>query len=295
MAGIGNERPRQLLVSGHINVDRFLKLRLFPAPDRTVPVEAHRVALGGTATTIARVASRFGVATGLVARIGDGFPRPFVRALRAASIDLRGLVAVRGSPTPTCYILEDEDGGQRTLIDQGAMGDRTPARLPGPWLSEYAWLHVTTGPPEFQLALARAARRAGLKVAADPAQEIHYRWDRNRFARLLEGSELLWGNRSEIEHALALLGARRPEQLLDRVPLVVRTEGPDGATAFSRTGTVHVPSPRARHVVSIVGAGDAFRGGFYAGWFEGEPLVGCLTAGARAAARWTERPDPVSE
>ncbi len=295
MPNDGSERPRQLLVSGHVNVDRFLRLQLFPAPDRTVPVEAHRVALGGTATTIARVASRFGVATGLVARIGDGFPRPFLRTLRASSIDLRGLVTVRSAPTPTCYILEDEDGGQRTLIDQGPMGDGTPARLPGRWLSEYSWLHATTGPPDFQLALARAARRAGLKVAADPAQEIHYRWDRDRFARLLKESELLWGNRSEIEHALALLGAKRPEELLARVPLVVRTEGPDGATAFSRAATVHVPSPRARHVESVVGAGDAFRGGFYAGWFAGEPLVRCLTAGARAASRWTERPDPRAE
>jgi nucleoside kinase len=291
----GGERPRQLLVSGHVNVDRFLRVRLFPAPDRTVPVEGHRVALGGTATTIARVASRFGVATGLVARIGDGFPPSFVRTLRAASIDLRGLVAVRGIPTPTCYIMEDGDGGQRTLIDQGPMSDASLGSLPGRWLADYSWVHLTTGPPDFQLRLARAARRLGLRVAADPAQEIHYRWDRTRFHRLLASSELLWGNRSEVEHALALVRKNRPEQLLERVPLVVRTEGPDGATAFSRAGTVHVPSARARRVVSVVGAGDAFRGGFYAGWFAGEPLVDCLRAGARASARWMERPDPIAE
>jgi sugar/nucleoside kinase (ribokinase family) len=37
-----------------------------------------------------------------------------------------------------------------------------------------------------------------------------------------------------------------------------------------------------------VGAGDSFRGGFYAGWFEGEELRRCLIAGTRAAARWME-------
>jgi len=283
-----DDRPRQLLVSGHVNIDRFLSVRRFPAPDRTVPIEAHRVALGGTAATIARVASRYGVATGLVARLGDGFPATFRSALRAAGIDLRGLETVAREPTPTCYIVEDEDGDQRTLIDQGPMGHAGSASLPGRWLAEYSWVHLTTADPSFQLRLAAAARRVGVKVAADPAQEIHYRWDRAHFLTLLARSEILFGNRSEIARALEFAGVRRPGALLDRVPLIVRTEGEDGATAFARTGAVHVPAVRARRIRSVVGAGDAFRGGFYAAWFEGEPLTGCLRAGARASARWME-------
>ncbi len=287
------ERPRQLLISGHVNVDRFLRVRLFPAPDRTVPIEGHGVYLGGTAATLALVASRYGVRTGLVARLGDGFPATFRLRLRRSAIDLRGVTTVAGISTPTCFIVEDEDGDQRTLIDQGPMGNARGAPLPGRWISEYSWVHLTTGDPAFQLRLAAAARRAGLKVAFDPAEEIHYRWDRRRFRETLSHAEILFGNRSEIAHAAQLVGGNDPKSLLERVPLVVRTEGDDGATAFSRAGAVHVPARRPRRIVSVVGAGNAFRGGFYAAWFEGEGLVGCLRAGARASARWLEQPDRV--
>ncbi len=283
------DRPRDLLVAGHINVDRFLRVPAFPEEDRTVPVLADRSELGGTAANVALTASRYGVACGLFARVGEGFTAQLESPLRRARIDLRGVEHVRGQPTPTCFILEDGRGHQRTLIDQGAMGDR-PLRAfrPPPGLDSYSWLHVTTGPPRVHLRLLEHARAHGLHVAADPAQEIHYRWDRRDLRELLEGSELFFGNRSEVARAVDLLKFRHPKDLLDLVPLVVRTEGSRGVTAFSRNGSVRAPARRPRRRRTVVGAGDAFRGGFYAGWFEGAPLRACLDAGARAAARWIE-------
>ena len=285
--GLG-DRPRDLLISGHVNVDRFLGVRSFPASDRTVPVVSQRIELGGTAANIALAASRYGVATGLVARIGEEFPPAFLETLRHRRIDLRGVERVRGVSTPTAFIVEDLQGRQRTLIDQGPMGEVPPRRVSRPWLSEYSWLHVTTGEPDFQLRLLAQGRAEGVRGAADPAQEVHYRWDRGRLRKLLAGVELLFGNRSEIARVSTLLGSHGPEALLSRVPLIVRTEGAGGTTAFSRRGSIHVPAVRPRVVRSIVGAGDSFRGGFYAAWFEGEELKACLTAGARAAAHWME-------
>ncbi|MGD0587485.1 MAG: PfkB family carbohydrate kinase [Thermoplasmata archaeon] len=288
MTGAVADRPRDLLVSGHVNIDRFLSVRSFPEADRTVPVLTHRAELGGTATNIVRVATKLGVATGLVARVGDGFPEEYLAAVRDAGVDLRGVEHVRGIPTPTCYIIEDGDGAQRTLIDQGAMTHSRGARLPTGWLREYSWLHLTTADPEFQLRLQKAARSRGLHVAADPAQEIHYRWDRRSFRELLRGSEILFGNRAEIARALEFVGARRAEGLLEFVPLVIRTEGRNGASAFSRAGRFHVTAAPHARVRTLVGAGDAFRGGFYAAWFAGQPLVRCLAAGTRSSARWIE-------
>jgi sugar/nucleoside kinase (ribokinase family) len=283
------DRPRDLLVAGHINVDRFLRVADFPEDDRTVPVLADRSELGGTAANLALTASRYGVACGLVSRLGAGFPTELEVPLRRAGVDLRGVERVADQPTPTCFILEDARGHQRTLIDQGAMGDHPGGRFrPPPGLDEYSWVHFTTGPPATHLRLLAFARRAGLHAAADPAQEIHFRWSRRDLRRLLEGSEVFFGNRSEVTRALALLGLERPKELLALVPLVVRTEGARGVTAFSRAGTLHASGRAPRRRRTIVGAGDAFRGGFYAGWFEGEPLRGCLEAGNRAAARWIE-------
>ncbi|MGP8072720.1 MAG: PfkB family carbohydrate kinase [Thermoplasmata archaeon] len=283
------DRPRDLLVAGHINVDRFLSVTEFPEVDRTVPIDASRSELGGTAANIALTATRYGVACGLVARVGDGFTSSLEAPLRRAAIDLRGVTRTPGRATPTCYIVEDSHGTQRTLIDQGPMADRPvpPFRVP-PGLSEYSWLHVTTGPPSLHLRLVDAARARGLRVAADPAQEIHYRWSAPLLRRLLAASELFFGNRSEVDRAVELLGLPAPAALLDQVPLVICTEGSKGVTAYSRRGALHVAARHPKRRRTMVGAGDAFRGGFYAGWFEGAPLVGCLEAGTRAAARWIE-------
>ncbi len=283
------EVVRDLVIAGHVNVDRFLSVARFPEHDRTVPVVGGRVELGGTATNQALVAARLGVRTGLIARIGAGFPEEFRRRLRRASIDLRGVTRVPHRATPTCYIVEDRRGGQRTLIDQGAMAEDPRARLPGAWLGEYAWLHLTTGDPGFQLRLAARAHAAGLRIAADPAQEVFYRWSARELRRLLGWSEILFGNRAELDHAARLLGRRATDELLELVPLVVRTEGDAGAVAYSRQAIERAPAARPRRARSLVGAGDAFRGGFYASWLAGAPLRGCLVGGNRAAARWIER------
>lgn len=280
-------RRRELLVAGHVNVDRFLLLPRFPGKDRTEPVLKERTELGGTATNLARVAAGLGVSTGILARIGDGFPPRFRRALSDWHIDVRGVTLVPTEPTPTCTILEDRAGTVRVAIQQGPMGDGSRPSLPGAWATGYSWLHLSTGAPEFYLSLARWAGRHGLKVAVDPAQELFYRWDRERFLELLASAELLFGNRKEIALAGRFAGGGIRE-LLERVPLIVRTDGGQGAAAFSRTGEVRRPGRKPRRIRTLVGAGDSFRGGFYSGWFRGRTLEGCLEAGIRAATRWIE-------
>ena len=278
---------RELLVAGHVNVDRFLGVERFPAADRTEPVRSERTELGGTATNLARVAARLGVRVGLLARVGDGFPPEFRRRLLREKIDLRGLRWVPGEPTPCCTILEVPDGTTRTLIQQGPMSDASRAELPGAWAAEYSWLHLSTGNPAFYLQLARWARARKMHVAVDPAQEIFYRWDRDSLLEALASAELFFGNRREVARASRWVGGGM-SGLLSRVPLVVRTEGPDGATAFSRAGKIHVDAPRPRRIRTLVGAGDSFRGGFYAAWLQGLPLARCLRTAVRSANTWIE-------
>jgi sugar/nucleoside kinase (ribokinase family) len=112
--------------------------------------------------------------------------------------------------------------------------------------------------------------------------------------RLLGGAEILFGNDHEIRHVVTLLRGKRVEDLLDRVPLVVMTQGDRGVTAIARTGRTTVRAGRPRRLRQVTGAGDAFRGGFYAGWFEGVPLLDCLKAGTRSAQRWIEGGGPAA-
>jgi cytidine kinase len=286
MAERSGGSARDLAVNGHVNVDIFLRVGRFPGADRTEPVTATRTELGGTATTVALVAARSGLRVGLLSRIGEGFPAPFRRRLETAGIDLGGLQQVHGRSTPVCYVVEDPRGGQRTLIDQGPMDDPRGPPIPRGWLRRYAWVHVGTGPPAYQIRLAETARAEGRRVAVDPAQEIFYRWSARPFRRLLRSAEILFGNAAEITRACRLAGVSEARGLLAAVPLVVRTEGRSGASAFSRAGREHVGAVRPAAVRSLVGAGDAFRGGFYASYLAGDPMRRCLASGGRSATRW---------
>lgn len=284
--------PLDLWVVGHTNLDHFLYVRSLPGRDRTVPIVRRETHLGGTGANLALSAASWGVRTGLVSRVGPDFPDEFRERLRAAGVDLRGLTVDPVLPSSACFITEDGRGGQSTLIDQGPMRDGTRYDGPRDIFGEAPWAHLTTAAPAYLLEAKAEVRRAGGRVAVDPAQEIHYRWDGPGLRELLAGAEILFGNDHEIARAVELLGLDKVSGLLEHVPLVVRTEGARGATAVSRVGTVHVPAPRVATVRQVTGAGDAFRGGFYAGWFEGLPLVGCLTAGVRSAARWVARGPP---
>ena len=243
-----DDHPLDLWVVGHTNLDQFLRVRQLPQPDRTVPITGRETRLGGTAANIALASAAWGVRTGLISRVGPDFPPELRQRLSGAGIDLRGLDTVPATPSSACFIAEDGRGGQMTLIDQGPMGDAVPYRVPERLLADAPWVHLTTGSPRFLLALKASALRAGARVAVDPAQEIHYRWNRRDLIGLLSGAEILFGNHHEIDRVRSLVGARRVDELLERVPLVVRTDGADGATAFRRTGVVRVAADRPRRL-----------------------------------------------
>ncbi len=276
--------PLDLLVVGHTNLDVLLTLPHLPEPDTTVPVLGREVRLGGTAANIARWSRKLGVRSALASFVGPDFPVRYRRLLRQEGVDLAGFRSLPGRRTPTCWILEDGHGGQTTVIDQGAMGRLDSRNLPRGVLRRSAWVHLTTGDPGYQLAVAEVARSGGRPVAFDPAQEIRYRWKPSDLRRMLPLTEILFGNEGEIQRLSEIGGFGDPRELLSVVPLVVMTRGPRGVSAFSRAGNVDLPALPVGSLGHVTGAGDAFRGGFYAGWFRGWPLQACLKGGLSAAA-----------
>ncbi|MCI4350106.1 MAG: PfkB family carbohydrate kinase [Thermoplasmata archaeon] len=289
-APLADRARLDLLVVGHTNIDRILEVAHLPEPDRTVPVVAETVRLGGTAATLARSAAGHGLKVGLVSLVGPDFPPEFLATLRREKVDVAGVERIAGTQTPSCTILEDGQGSQMTAFRQGPMDDARGVAVRPELFRGASWVHLTTGDPDFQLRFADAARKHGLHVAVDPAQEIHYRWDAPRLRRLVSSAEILFGNRAEIARAAKLLGRRSARSLTELVPLVVMTDGARGARAFRRGGDEQVRATPLRGPVRITGAGDAFRGGFYAGWLGGAPLRESLALGGRSAAAWMTRP-----
>lgn len=281
-----------LVVVGHTNLDHVFHVERLPATDRTVPLRDREVRLGGTAANIARVAAKLGVRTALVSQVGPDFPIRFSHQMRQEGVDLSGFETVAGARSPACFIVESTSGEQVTLIDQGPMEEDRGTSLPMSLLSRAGWIHLATGNPHYQLRMLDEAHRRGIRVAADPAQEIYYRWSPAPLRKLLAGSEIFFANAHELARAIELLRLRNPRELLEVVPTIVETRGSKGAVAWTRSGHVRVPASRPRIVRQVTGAGDGFRGGFYAGWFRGYPLRKCLEYGSWAAGRWLEAGSP---
>lgn len=282
--------PLDLLVAGHLNIDVESRLPSLPGKDRTVPVLSRREALGGTAANIARWASHLGAKVALAAFVGKDLPGEFLQRLKLDGVHTEDVVVRDGEFTPVCWIFEDGQGGQTTIIDQGAMRSTGTQRLPLRTLERVRLVHVTTGDPSFQLRLAREAHARGKLVACDPAQEIHYRWSARGLQELLSLSEIFFGNESEFLQARRLLGRATASRLLERVPVIVVTRAAKGVRAYTRRGTVDVPTAPIRRFHRVTGAGDAFRGGFYRAWFRGEGLEDCLRFGQAASAALVEHP-----
>jgi nucleoside kinase len=281
-----------LVVVGHTNLDNFFHVERLPTVDRTVPLQSREVRLGGTAANIARTAAKLGVRTALASLVGPDFPTHFHQLMVREGVDLSAFEVVPGARSPACFIIESSQGKQVTLIDQGPMEADNGTEVPHGLLTRAGWVHLATGNPHYQLRMLEAARRQGLRITADPAQEIFYRWDGADLRHLLSGSELFFANQAELAWALALLRLEGVRDLLAVVPTVVETLGSRGATAWTRAGRVHVPAVRPTRVRQVTGAGDGFRGGFYAGWFRGDALRDCLRYGTWAAARWLEAGGP---
>jgi len=254
-------------VFGHINVDHIFQVESLPVPETFTGVRTASTSLGGTGMNIASSAAQLGVPVRLVARVGDDFPEDMWHQVEEHSIDTSFVERARG-PTPRVWVFTDPDGRQSGVVLQGVMGDaRTwdPRSLEG-----CEWVHLCTYHPSVLREASEAAARAGMRVAFDPAQEIHYRYDRETLQAIVRSSDLIFGNRSEIERMCSVLSTDL--STLSEGPAVVVTMGSQGCRLYLRGQAVHYPASEVEKVVDPTGAGDAFRGGFYAALFRGIPL-----------------------
>lgn len=271
-------------VFGHVVLDHLFRVPALPNRDTTVPVLGRTRHFGGTAGNLARAAARLGVETALAAFVGEDFPADYRAALETEGVDLTDLTPVPGHRTPAAWIFADPQGSQVTFIDQGPMAETSDAPLQEHTVRSTQVVHLGTGRPAYYLRVLQRARQEGRRVALDPSQEIHYVYDAKALRALLEGSDLFFGNRAEVAQALALLELREPVDLLELTETVVRTLGPEGSEVLTRTGTWRIPAISPRDLVDVTGAGDAYRGGFYAGLRRGLDLPRCALVGAAVAS-----------
>jgi cytidine kinase len=135
------------------------------------------------------------------------------------------------------------------------------------------------------------ARWAGL-VSLEPFKPAEHQPEPEALEHLLAAADIFAPN---TEEAISLVGAGEPLELVQRLMhaganLVALRMGPDGALVAHRATreVVHIPAVPVA-VVDPVGAGNAFCGGFLAGWIETMDITRAGLYGSVAASFLVEQ------
>ncbi len=288
---------------------------------RLEDVASFAKSVGGSPTNIAIGASRLGLKAGLITGVGDEQLGRFIREqLSREGVSLEGVKVDPVRLTALAILSVEDDRTFPLLFYRENCADMglTEADIDEGFIRSAAAVVVTgthfsqVGPAAALKKAIRIARAAGRKVGFD----IDYRpnlWGlgghaagENRYIRsdrvsehlqeVLADCDLIVGTEEELHIAAGEeddLQALRKIRALSEATIVLK-RGPMGCVVFPRDipdsiedGIVGRGFPI--EVFNVLGAGDAFMGGFLRGWLRGESYETCATwanaCGAFAVSR----------
>ncbi|MFP3318254.1 MAG: carbohydrate kinase family protein [Thermoplasmata archaeon] len=261
-----------LSVFGHINLDIIIKVGKIPE-EGSIPVKETVIRAGGTARNIAYVSGLLGIDVEIFSRIGGGFPKIHIDELTEKGVNVDNIIVKNEyGMSPVCFIVSD-GSRQVAFIDQGPMSEITYYKN----LPRGEWIHFSTGNPEEYIKIKKLIRG---KFSFDPGQEIHYRYNREKFSEMVDGTEIFFANEIEFEKALEFMDE---SDILEKTKNVIVTMGERGCMLISKEGKIILPAYSVKKR-DTVGAGDSFRAGFYAGLKNGLDLINSCKLGMKVAS-----------
>ena len=249
-------------------------------PHAKMRIGRHLISCGGQATTMLATIAAMGLRGKYVGVTGhDDNGARIRRELTLLGLDVEHTI-VRDVANPHAVILVDESSGERMVLwdrddDLAMRPDEYPLDLVG----DARVVHVDDTDQAASIAVAHAARRAGVPVTSDI----------DRLTDLTEALIAAVSLPMFAEHVpAALTGESDPERALRKMRrshdgLLCVTLGPRGAMLLVGDTLYADPAPRI-DAIDTTGAGDVFRGGFVYAWLKGDAPADILRFANAAAA-----------
>lgn len=243
---------------------------------------------GGVSPNIAYSMALLGRRPRVMATVGEDFEK-YRAWLDSKGVDTALMKVVPGLFTASFFATTDQDLAQIASFYPGAMGVAATQSLkdldPKPDL-----VVISPNAPDAMMKFAAESRELNLPYLYDPGQQV-LRLEGAELARDMEGAYFLFCNDYEFGLISKKTG-RSLDQILEHVKVLVITRGKDGADLYVGGDSVHIPTVPEDEIVDPTGVGDAFRGGFLAGYSHGFEWKLCGEIGALAAVYCLEQKGP---
>ena len=270
----------------------FVGLPHMPRSGEELRTRAFVATIGGGALITATAASRLGVRTTIISALS-------AEAVRALRDDKVRVVNVKRTSEAHAVTVSLSTKRDRSFVTFNGVNDRLETRLPAAIAHQPArHVHLAFAP--------RSCARWTRIVERLRARGVTTSWDFGwspplraaaGFRALVGAADFIFVN--EAEAALYARTARAASALRfwrRAARNTIIKLGPQGSrwiTGGQAAMDPAVPAPRVR-VVDTTGAGDAFNGGFLAGWLSGRSPKQCLRLGNFVGAQSTLAPGGVA-
>ncbi|MBL8078372.1 MAG: carbohydrate kinase family protein [Anaerolineales bacterium] len=240
---------------------------------------------GGIAPNIAYSMALLGQRPRVMATVGEDFG-DYRAWLDSKGVDTSLMQVIPGLFTASFFATTDQASAQIASFYPGAMGES--ARQSIKELEKKPDLVIVSpSAPDAMMKFPAECRELGIKYLYDPSQQV-LRLEGSELARDMEGAYFLFCN----DYEFGLISKKTGwslDQILEHVKVLVITRGKDGADLYSDGDSVHIPTVPEDEIVDPTGVGDAFRGGFLAGYSLGFDWKLCGEIGSLAAVYCLEQ------
>lgn len=243
---------------------------------------------GGIAPNIAYSMALLGEHPRVMATVGTDFG-DYRAWLDAQGVDTSLMQVVPDVFTASFFATTDLVNAQIASFYPGAMGHASVQSLKQ-LASKPDLVVVSPNAPDAMKKFPAECRDLGIKYLYDPSQQV-LRLEGSELARDMEGAYFLFCN----DYEFGLISKKTGwdlGQILKHVKVLVITRGKDGASLYTNGEEIFIPTVPEREIVDPTGVGDAFRGGFLAGYAHGFDWKLCGEIGALAAVYCLEQRGP---
>jgi len=264
--------------------------------DRIKPDNIHKISLsplvdtlkkqfGGTAGNIAYSLKLLGLEPMIQSSLGND-ALPYTEFLIKHHMNTAYISVQKKVVSGTYFVVTDQEDSQIGAFYKGALAYNNMLSLKK-IREPFSFVMIAPNEKKAMIQYVKECMYLKKPYLYDPAFQIG---DFSK-SELLEGithAAIVIGNDYEIDLLLDKLGISK-KKLISMTSILVTTLGGKGSRIETKTETIHVKPAKVKNTSDPTGAGDAYRGGFLAGFLRGYDLRTCGQMGSVSAAYTVEQ------